>query len=533
MPILAFGCGLNEHSLRGEYWQISLVTQTIHGKQRCLMQDRSRREFESSAAAAAGATVFGSPAVAKAPVDAAAKPGASLPTPYPRPIGPNAMKYIQEVVESGLTGAVAMAERFEQAFAKELGVKHCMATPGCTPALAALAAAFGFQPGDEIIVSPISDYGTIQGLVRENYIPVFADAAPGTVNLSAETIEPCITDRTLAILVVHKTGLICDMDPINELAKKHRLLVYEDACQAVFGQYKGRLAGTLADAAGFSFDSEKTMGADIGGCVATNDDDLARRVRLLGQERGVTETKDGFGRIHSLPGYAYRMPGCTAAICLAQLEIIRDEVARRDKMIRLLTRLLGEIPGIRPLPIPDYMNVYSAWMCSFSIDPEQFRCSADDLRGAGRRRDPRRRNRPILPASGGMHVPAEEGQRKNVPVLHAARLDHTVMAPKPAPRPGTSSRPGSAGRRSARSTPSRTASSCNRSSATWPSGTAGEDSASGEPMAIKRRRTEWYSVLGSGWRIGDGMTFRPTKWVADWGRNDIPSYEVGGGSGTE
>ena len=68
--------------------------------------------------------------------------------------------------------------------------------PGCTPALHTLAAAFEFEPGDEIIVSPITDYGTIQGLVRENYIPVFADAAPGTVNLSAETIEPCITDRT-------------------------------------------------------------------------------------------------------------------------------------------------------------------------------------------------------------------------------------------------------------------------------------------------------------------------------------------------
>lgn len=303
--------------------------------------------------------------------------GGVLPTQYPRTIGPNAMKYLQEVVDSGL-GSTAMLERFEREFAKEYGVKHFIATPGCTPALAALAAAFGFNPGDEIIVSPITDYGTIQGLVRENYIPVFADTLPSTVNMGAETIEPCITDRTRAILVVHKTGLICDMDPINTLAKRHGLIVYEDACQAVFGEYKGRLAGTLSRAGGFSFDSEKTMGSDVGGGIVTNDDELAERVRFIGLSRGAVQAP-GFGRQHSEPGYAYRMPLCTAALCLAQLEIIREQVARRDKMIRLLSRLVGEIPGVVPLPIPDYMNVYSAWMFGLSLVPDLFRCTTDEF----------------------------------------------------------------------------------------------------------------------------------------------------------
>ena len=188
-----------------------------------------------------------------------------LPNPFPRTMGPNVMKYLQEVADSGLT--VDMSARFETAFAKEYGVKHCIATPGCTPALTILAASFkkyGFEPGDEIIVSPITDYGSMYGIINEHYIPVFADTAPGTVNMSAETIEPCITDRTKAILCVHKTGLICDMDPINELAKKHNLIVYEDACQAVFGEYKGRYAGTMSLAAGFSFDVEKNYGLGSG-----------------------------------------------------------------------------------------------------------------------------------------------------------------------------------------------------------------------------------------------------------------------------
>ncbi len=299
-----------------------------------------------------------------------------LPTPFPREIGPRAIEYLREIVESGLT--VNMMGRFETAFAEALGVKHCIATPGCTPALATLAAAFDFEPGDEIIVSPITDYGTIQGLIAEAYIPVFADTEPGTVNLSAATVEPLITDRTRAILCVHKTGILCDMDPIVELARAHGLLVYEDACQAVFGEYKGRPAGTLAHAAGFSFDSEKTMGADVGGCVVTDDDTLAERTRFIGHSRGGIQ-EPGFGRVHEEPGYAYRMPQCTAAICLAQLEIIREQVAHRDAMIRLLSELIGEVEGVTPLPIPDYMGVYSAWMFGMSIAPAQFACDADEF----------------------------------------------------------------------------------------------------------------------------------------------------------
>ncbi len=299
-----------------------------------------------------------------------------LPSTFPRTMGPSAMAYLQEVVDSGLT--VDMVGRFERAFAELHGVKHCIGTPGCTPALAALAAAFDFEPGDEIIVSPITDYGTLQGLVAQDYIPVFADTEPGTVNMSAETIEPLISDRTRAILCVHKTGIPCDMDPILQLAEEHDLFVYEDACQAVLGEYKGRLCGTLADAAGFSFDAEKTMGADMGGCILTDDDDLAERVRFIGQSRGA-EMKPGFGRLHVELGYAYRMPQCTAATCLAQLEIIEEQVATIDRAVRLMTELMDEIPGITPLPIPDYCTVYSSWMFGLSIDPEQFTCTADEF----------------------------------------------------------------------------------------------------------------------------------------------------------
>jgi len=297
-----------------------------------------------------------------------------LPQPFPRVMGPNAAAYVQEVVESGLT--VDMVGRFERAFAAAHGVRHCVATPGCTPALHLTAMALGFDPGDEVIVSPVTDYGTLMGIVKEDLIPVFPDTAPGTVIVSAETIAPCITDRTRAILVVHKAGLIGDMDDIVALARRHGLVVIEDACQAVFGRYRGRLAGTLGDVGAFSFDSEKTLGSDVGGCMITNDDALAERARFVGQSRGAVN-QPGFGRLHTVAGNALRMPQCTAAICLAQLEIIEEQVAHIDRMVRLLYALLAEIPGIAPMPVPETVDRCSAWMVGFSIDPGAFTCTAD------------------------------------------------------------------------------------------------------------------------------------------------------------
>jgi dTDP-4-amino-4,6-dideoxygalactose transaminase len=195
---------------------------------------------------------------------------------------------------------------------------------------------------------------------------------------SAETIEKCITERTRAVLVVHKTGIICDMDPILRLAEKHRLIVYEDVCQAVFGKYKGRLAGTFGKAAAFSFDAEKTLGSDTGGCIITNDDEIADRARYMGHSRDA-KTVPGFGRVHQDQGLAYRMPSCTAAMTLAQLEIIKPAVEKIDRMARYLTSLIRNIDGILPLEIPDYVDLYSCWMFGFRIDPEKFLCTPEEF----------------------------------------------------------------------------------------------------------------------------------------------------------
>lgn len=298
-----------------------------------------------------------------------------LPSVFPREMGPNTMKYLQEVVDSGLTSD--MVARFEKVLADYHGRKYCMLTPGCTNALFALFTALDFQPGDEIIVSPIADYGDLCGLLFENYIPVFCDTEPGTGLISARTIEPCITERTKAILAVNFFGLACDFDPIMELAKKHNIIVIEDVCQSVMATYNERLSGTLADIAVFSFDSEKTMGADMGGAVLTDDEDLFFRIVNRTQARGAKDFP-GFGRKHLYRGVALRAPQCTAATCLGNWEILPRQVEQRRKMARLLDERIGAIPGVIPYRVPANQT-HTYWMYGFSVESDQFDCSPAEV----------------------------------------------------------------------------------------------------------------------------------------------------------
>ena len=298
-----------------------------------------------------------------------------LPGVFPREMGPNTLKYLQEVVDSGLTSN--MYDRFCNYFAKLHEVKHCIGTPGCTQAIFAAMIGMDFEPGDEVIVSSIADYGTVAGVLFENYIPVFADVEPGTALISAGTIEPLITDRTRAIICVHKLGLPCEMDPILKLAAEHDLIVIEDVCQAIMSTYKDRLAGTIGHLACYSFDAEKTVGADIGGAVLTNDDDIAARINNRAISRGAKTVKD-FGRTHFYRGFATRMPQCTAATCLANLEILPRQIANRQKTAALLDSKINDIPGIIPYEVPSN-RTHTYWMYGFSVDPLAFSCTPDEL----------------------------------------------------------------------------------------------------------------------------------------------------------
>ena len=171
---------------------------------------------------------------------------------------------------------------FEKAFAEYVGVKHAISVGNGTDGLVIALKAMGIGEGDEVITTPFTFFATAEAISAVGGTPIFVDVNKDTFNIDVTKIEEKITSKTKAIMPVHIFGQCADMDEINEIAKKHNLLVIEDACQAIGGKYKGRNVGSLGDAAVFSFFPTKNLGcAGDGGMIVTNNDDIAIIAKAL------------------------------------------------------------------------------------------------------------------------------------------------------------------------------------------------------------------------------------------------------------
>src|SRR5665648_528734 len=173
-------------------------------------------------------------------------------------------------------------ENFESEFANYLGVKYCIGVGNGLEALHIILRAYGIGEGDEVIIPSNTYIATALAVSYTGATPVMVEPDEQTYNINPDLIEEKITKKTKVIMPVHLYGQACDVDPINEVAKKYNLKVIEDAAQAHGSTYKGRKCGTLGDAAGFSFYPTKNLGAlGDAGAVATNDKELAEKVRVL------------------------------------------------------------------------------------------------------------------------------------------------------------------------------------------------------------------------------------------------------------
>jgi dTDP-4-amino-4,6-dideoxygalactose transaminase len=297
-----------------------------------------------------------------------------LPQVYPRAVGANALKYYQELVASGLT----KAPDFDRAFAEANGAKFALSVANCTIANHVSCAACGVGPGDEVVVSPITDYGTIYGIIAQRAIPVFADTDRLTGNVTAETIEPVITGRTRALSVVHWAGITCDMDAIVRLAQRRGLPIIEDVCQAPLAEYDGRKAGTLGAMGCFSFDGEKHLSCGSGGAIVTDDEELYNRCVNFAGNRGAYVDDPGYGRRHKVLGCNYRFDNVRMPLAMAQLEELPALVERRRELGAQLSRLIAEIDGVTPSPVPPRGDaVY--WIYPFIIEVERMRAGLLEL----------------------------------------------------------------------------------------------------------------------------------------------------------
>lgn len=189
---------------------------------------------------------------------------------------------IKDVLDSGWYLLGKQDEVFEKSYAEYCGVKHCIGCANGLDALKLIIKAYGFGAGDEIIVPANTYIASILAISDNGCTPVLVEPDINTYNINPDLIEEKITKNTKAILVVHLYGQAVQMDKVWALAKKYNLKIIEDSAQAHGAMYKDKRTGNLADASGFSFYPGKNLGClGDGGCVTTNDDDLAQKIRAL------------------------------------------------------------------------------------------------------------------------------------------------------------------------------------------------------------------------------------------------------------
>jgi perosamine synthetase len=292
----------------------------------------------------------------------------------------NERAYVLEALETGwISSAGKYIPAFEQAFAAYVGAKHAIAVSNGTTALHLALVAMGIGKGDEVIVPDFTMIASAFAVCYTGAVPVFVDAEKETWNIDPARIEERITPRTRAIMPVHIYGHPCAMDSIRAIARKHNLLVLEDAAEVHGATYNGTMCGTLGDIAAFSFFANKVATTGEGGMVVTNDDAMAERCRYyknlcfpLGAAREYR---------HDHIGFNYRMSNLHAAIGLAQVEKLETYVGLRRAHHELYVKLLADVPGIRFQPeLPGCRNVY--WMNGLVVDAAAFGMGRDALMAA-------------------------------------------------------------------------------------------------------------------------------------------------------
>jgi len=257
------------------------------------------------------------------------------------------MNAIEEVVMSGQFILGKTVEEFEKALSSYCGVKHSIGVANGSDALYVALKALGIGEGDEVITTPFTFFASAGSIVRTGATPVLADIDPLTYNIDPAEIEKRITPKTKAIMPVHLYGLTCDMDPINEIAKKHGLKIVEDAAQAIGSTYKGKKAGTLGDMACISFFPTKNLGAfGDAGMIVTDDDDVADRCRMI-RAHGAKKKY-----VHEMMGINSRLDAIQAKILGVKLQHLDEFADKRRAVAEKYNRLLADLAKADKVRLP-------------------------------------------------------------------------------------------------------------------------------------------------------------------------------------
>jgi dTDP-4-amino-4,6-dideoxygalactose transaminase len=260
---------------------------------------------------------------------------------------------IQQVFDRTAFAGGPFVAQFEKEFATFCNTQYAVGVGSGTEALWLALLGLGIGPGDEVITVSNTFIATAEAISYCGAKPVFVDVEEDTYNMNPYLLEAAITTKTKAIIPVHLFGQTADMDPIMEIARKHKLFVIEDASQAHGAEYKGKTAGSIGDTGCFSFYPGKNLGAyGEAGAVITNNPDLDKKIRML-RDHGQAEKYH-----HDLVGWNGRMDGLQGAILSAKLKYLNAWNEARRRNAKLYNGMLGKVGIVVPLESPHNKHVY-------------------------------------------------------------------------------------------------------------------------------------------------------------------------------
>ncbi|MGO8734070.1 MAG: DegT/DnrJ/EryC1/StrS family aminotransferase [Terriglobia bacterium] len=268
---------------------------------------------------------------------------------------------------------------FQEAFARLQGARYGIACANGTAALEVVLKALGVGPGDEVIVPPYTFIATASAVLMVNAVPIFVDIEADTFNIAPRRVEEAITPRTKAIIPVHFAGQAADMDSLLNIARRHNLVVVEDAAHAHGATWNGKGLGSIGHAGTFSFQVSKNMTAGEGGLITTNDRDLAELCESY--IWGGREIGRPWYEYHRL-GWNYRMTEFQGAILSQQLRRLEAQNAKRRENARYLDERLSKLPGISPLRVREDVTKHSHHLYIFRFSEEEFGASRSDFLAA-------------------------------------------------------------------------------------------------------------------------------------------------------
>jgi dTDP-4-amino-4,6-dideoxygalactose transaminase len=264
---------------------------------------------------------------------------------------------VADVLRSGRLSLGPTIDRFEEAFAERVGAPYAAAVSSGTAGLHLLCIAAGVHPGDEVVTSPYSFVASANCAIYEGATPVFADIDPRTLNLTPESVEAVITERTRAVVAVDIYGYPCELDELRAVCERHGVTLIQDACEALGARYKGEPVGSQGPPATFAFYPNKQITTGEGGMITTHSEREWRLVRSL---RNQGRADSGGWLEHARLGFNYRIDDIRAAIGIGQLEKLDAILQARASVAARYLSLLAAVPGLE-LPCEDDVDHERSW----------------------------------------------------------------------------------------------------------------------------------------------------------------------------